>query len=50
MSLANPETARLIEKLDRVPNLLERASREEREKGGDRYAIKDRLEREHREQ
>ena len=50
MSLANPETERLLEKLDRVPNLLERASREEREKGGDRYAIKDRLEREHRDQ
>jgi hypothetical protein len=40
----------LLEKLDRVPDLLEEARREEEQKGGDRYAIRDRLAQEHRAQ
>lgn len=50
MSPADAETARLLEKLDRVPNLLEEARREEEQKGGDRYAIRDRLAQESRDQ
>jgi hypothetical protein len=50
MSPADPETATLLAKLDRVPHLLEEARREETEKGGDRYAILDRLAKEHRAQ
>ncbi|MDY7227929.1 hypothetical protein [Hyalangium rubrum] len=48
MSPSDSETALLLTKLGRVPNLLELAIREETQKGGDRYAIQQRLASEHR--
>jgi hypothetical protein len=50
MSGMDSETALLLEKLERVPDLLEAARREETQKGGDRYAIQSRLAQEHRAQ
>lgn len=43
-----PETALLLEKLERVPHLLELALSEAERSGGDRYAIQERLAAEHR--
>ncbi len=50
MSQRDAETARLLEKFERVPHLLELARREEEQSGGDRYAIMERLAQEHRKQ
>jgi hypothetical protein len=50
MSPVDSETASLLEKLARVTDLLEEARREEEQKGGDRYAIQERLAQEHRAQ
>jgi len=44
----NPETPRLLEKLERLPNLLQLAMAEAQRSGGDRYAIQERLAQEHR--
>jgi hypothetical protein len=50
MSQRDAETALLLEKFDRVPHLLELARSEAERSGGDRYAIMERLAREHRQQ
>jgi hypothetical protein len=50
MSPVDPETPRLLEKLDRVPDLLKEARSEEEQKGGDRYALMEQRAQEHRTQ
>ena len=48
LRVMNPETPRLLEKLERLPNLLQLAMAEAQRSGEDRYAIQERLAAEHR--
>lgn len=50
MSPKDAETAALLEKFERLPDLLALARAEEERSGGDRYAIQERLAKEYRSQ
>ncbi|WP_224361241.1 hypothetical protein [Hyalangium versicolor] len=50
MSQKDAETAPLLAKFESLPDLLALARREEEQSGGDRYAIQERLAKEHRAQ
>lgn len=50
MSQRDAETAVLLEKFEKVPNLLTLSQQEAEQGGGDRYAIMERLAKEHRKQ